>query len=101
MIVTCVYVQVNEQFINDFISECRKNHNESVKEPGNMRFDVIQQVENPSNFMLYEAYIDEATANAHKQTEHYKVWRQNVEHMMAQPRSGVKHTIICPNEFEK
>ena len=97
MIVTCVYVQVKEQFIDDFIAESKKNHNESVKEPGNLRFDVTQQSDNTTKFMLYEAYVDEESANAHKQTEHYKVWRQNVEHMMAHPRNGIKHKLICPN----
>jgi (4S)-4-hydroxy-5-phosphonooxypentane-2,3-dione isomerase len=101
MIVTCVYVDVRADHINDFIKECIINHNESVKEPGNLRFDILQDASNPSKFILYEAYETEAASAAHKQTAHYLKWKQNVEIMMGRPRQGVKHNIICPREVDK
>lgn len=99
MIVTCVYVEVKPEFVNEFIVESSKNHSESVKENGNLRFDIIQDLENPCKFMIYEAYISDEAAAMHKQTPHYLLWRTQVEKMMAKPRLGVKHKILCPTKF--
>jgi autoinducer 2-degrading protein len=97
MITTCVYVEVKPECVNEFIEACRKNHVESIKEAGNLRFDIAQEAENPCKFLLYEAYINETTAAAHKNTPHYHAWRSTVENMMAKPRYGVKHNILYPN----
>ncbi len=101
MIVTCVHVEVKPEFIDDFVQECIKNHNESVKEPGNLRFDILQDAEYPAKFLLYEAYQSEKDSAAHKETSHYLAWKKAVEHLMARPRIGKKHKIICPTEIEK
>jgi (4S)-4-hydroxy-5-phosphonooxypentane-2,3-dione isomerase len=100
MIVTCVYVEVRPEYIQAFIEETTRNHNESVKEKDNLRFDLIQEVENPNRFMLYEAYQTEEASIAHKKTAHYAKWRSQVEMMMARPRHGVKNNIICPKEIK-
>ena len=94
MIVTCVYVRVKPEFIDDFIRESNANHLEAVKEPGNLRFDFIQEVEDRSRFMFYEAYKTEEASAAHKNTPHYLRWREAVKDMMAEPRKGVKYDII-------
>ena len=96
MIVTIVSIEVKPEFIQDFIIECTKNHEESLKEQGNRRFDVLQNAENPEKFSLYEAYETEEDILAHRQTTHYNTWRTNVEPMMAKPRIGVKHKVISP-----
>lgn len=101
MIVTCVHVYVKPEFINDFIEATILNHNESVKEEGNLSFDVLQDDENPAKFVLYEAYVSEESAAKHKETAHYKDWRETVANMMAQPREGVKHKVICPKTPEQ
>ncbi len=98
MITTCVYVEVKPEYIDAFIEATRANHLASIQEPGNIRFDVLQQKDNPSLFLLYEAYIDEASAAKHKDTEHYKIWRETVEKMMAKPRNGVKYQILFPEK---
>jgi (4S)-4-hydroxy-5-phosphonooxypentane-2,3-dione isomerase len=99
MIANCVYIEIKHEFIIEFIEVSGKNHNQSTKEPGNLRFDVIQETENPCKFLLYEAYIDEYAAAAHKNTAHYLEWRSAVEKMMAKPRYGVKHNILFPTVF--
>jgi (4S)-4-hydroxy-5-phosphonooxypentane-2,3-dione isomerase len=99
MITTCVHVEVKPEFVDEFIIACEKNHYESVKENGNLRFDVIQEHENPCKFLLYEAYFNDETAAAHKTTNHYQEWRNAVEKMMAKPRKGVKHKILFPKQF--
>ena len=96
MIVTCVTVSVKSENIGDFIEASRKNHEGSVKEPGNMRFDVLQSKDDPSRFLLYEAYENEESAAAHKRTEHYLTWRETVEPWMQKPREGVPYMGIAP-----
>jgi (4S)-4-hydroxy-5-phosphonooxypentane-2,3-dione isomerase len=101
MIVTCVYVRVKPEVVQGFIKASTINHLESVKEPGNLRFDFIQQADDPCCFMLYEAYVSEEAAADHKNTPHYLRWRDTVQDMMAEPRKGVKYNIIQPNNMKK
>ena len=86
MHVTLVYVQVKSEYIDDFISATHKNHQASIQESGNRRFDVLQSPENPEQFVLYEAYDSAEDATLHKQTAHYLVWRDTVADWMAKPR---------------
>ena len=69
-----------------------------MEEPGNLRFDVLQQIDAPNRFVLYEAYRDEAGMNAHKETPHYAKWRHAVAPGMAEPRRGVKHLSLFPDD---
>ena len=98
MIVNCVYVNVKPGVINNFINETIANHCESIKEPGNLRFDFIQQADDPCRFLIYEAYESDKAAAAHKNTVHYQKWRDAVKDYMAEPRQGVRYTIIEPND---
>ena len=98
MIVTCVYVHVKPLVLNDFIEASVLNRKGSVKEPGNLRFDFVQQADDPARFMLYEAFESEEAALAHKSTDHYLKWRDTVKEMMAEPRYGVKYNILEPEE---
>lgn len=88
MHVTIVEIQVKPAFVEQFLEACRLNHEASVREPGNRRFDVLQSSEDPAHFVLYEAYEDEAAAKAHKETPHYQQWRDTVADWMAEPRQG-------------
>jgi (4S)-4-hydroxy-5-phosphonooxypentane-2,3-dione isomerase len=97
MIATLVHVWVKQSHVNAFISATEENHAQSVKEPGNLRFDVLQDDGDPCKFVLYEAYASEEAAVAHKSTAHYLRWRDAVADWMAQPRQGVKHSILCPS----
>lgn len=96
MYVTIVDVFVKTPHIKDFIDATRLNHEASVKEPGNCRFDILQADENPQKFMLYEAYSSEVEARAHKKTSHYLNWRETVADWMELPRSGVAYTGLYP-----
>jgi (4S)-4-hydroxy-5-phosphonooxypentane-2,3-dione isomerase len=96
MIVTCVYVTVKPEKTEAFIAASAENHRNSVKERGNLRFDFIQQADDATKFMLYEAYESEEAAAAHKSTPHYLKWRDAVAEMMAEPRKGVKYNILQP-----
>jgi autoinducer 2-degrading protein len=96
MIATFVHVWVKPAYIDSFIDACITNHMESVKEPGNLRFDILQDASDPAKFTLYEAYRSEEASKAHKNTRHYQIWRDTVVDWMARPREGVKHNIISP-----
>jgi autoinducer 2-degrading protein len=93
---TIVHVTVKPEHIDEFIEATRLNHEASVQEPGNRRFDVLQLAANPTKFVLYEAYISAEDAAAHKQTEHYLAWRDTVADWMAQPREGVAYNGLYP-----
>lgn len=98
MHVTLVHVQVKPVHIDDFIAASRLNHEASIREPGNLRFDVLQSPENPCHFILYEAYVSAEAAAAHKQTPHYLVWRDTVAAWMAEPRQGVLYKGLFTQE---
>ncbi|MBR9999988.1 MAG: antibiotic biosynthesis monooxygenase [Cyclobacteriaceae bacterium] len=96
MIVTFVHVWVKEDRINDFIQATLSNHSKSVREAGNLRFDVLQDSNDPAKFVLYEAYESDAAAADHKDTPHYLHWKETVADWMLKPREGIKHRIIAP-----
>ena len=96
MNVTIVHVRVKPEHIVEFVEATRLNHEASVREPGNRRFDVLQSADEPTRFVLYEAYASDADALAHKQTPHYLRWRDTVAGWMAEPRVGVPFVGLLP-----
>ena len=96
MHVTIVYIQVKTEHISDFIEASRINHEASVLEPGNRRFDVLQSADDPEQFVLYEAYASINDATTHKTTPHYLAWRNTVADWMASPRDGVSYNGLHP-----
>lgn len=96
MHVTLVHVRVQPQHVVDFVLATRANHLAAVREPGNLRFDVLQSAQDASVFVLYEAYDSAETAAAHKHTPHYLAWRDAVAPWMAEPRSGVPYIGLFP-----
>jgi (4S)-4-hydroxy-5-phosphonooxypentane-2,3-dione isomerase len=96
MIVTIVHVYVKPANVNDFIRATAENHKASVKEPGNLRFDILQDEKDPGKFVLYEAYESERAVAAHKETSHYLTWRDTVAPWMVKAREGVRHRLLFP-----
>lgn len=96
MTATFIHIHVKPEFIKAFIEATQENHARSVKESGNFRFDVLQDMQDPGKFILYEVYESEQSAGAHKETEHYAKWRDTVAPWMAKPREGLKHKLLFP-----
>ena len=96
MLVVCVHVQVKAEHLPAFIAASRVNAGNTILESGNLRFDVIQQADDPTRFVLYEVYHNEDAAKAHKLTAHYALWRDTVEPWMAEPRRGVPYKNLFP-----
>jgi autoinducer 2-degrading protein len=99
MLVAIVYCHVKPEFVAAFAEACRANHDGSVQEPGVRRFDVLQERDDPTRFVLYEWYVEEADAVAHKDTAHYAVWRDATAHMFVEPRHGVRYNGLAPLAF--
>lgn len=98
MLVVHVQVHVKPEYVEAFKQTSLANARESVKEPGIARFDVVQQQDDPTRFVLVEAYRTAAAPAAHKETKHYQTWRDAVAPMMAEPRSSVKFTNLFPDD---
>ena len=96
MHVTLVDIHVKPENIDAFITATESNHKASIQEPGNRRFDVLQDPEDQGHFMLYEAYASAEDAAAHKQTSHYLTWRETVADWMAEPRKGIPFNGLFP-----
>lgn len=96
MFVVCVHVHVKPENRQQFLEASLENARNTVREPGNLRFDVLQQTDDPDRFVLYEVYKDEAAMAAHKATPHYAQWNQAVAPWMAEPRKGVKYANHFP-----
>ncbi|MEL6843954.1 MAG: antibiotic biosynthesis monooxygenase, partial [Bacteroidota bacterium] len=98
MIVTIVHVWVKPENIDDFIAATLRNHQGSIQESGNRRFDFLQSSEDPGKFTLYEVYETQADVDAHKTTEHYLTWRETVNDWMAKPRKGERQIVLGPTD---
>jgi (4S)-4-hydroxy-5-phosphonooxypentane-2,3-dione isomerase len=98
MLVVHVHVRVKEEAIELFKRVSLANAEASLREPGIARFDVVQQQDDPTRFVLVEAYRTPEAPGAHKNTAHYKEWRDAVESMMAEPRFSVKFDSLFPAE---
>jgi quinol monooxygenase YgiN len=97
MYIVQVYVNVKQNYVNKFIAATMENARNSILEPGVVRFDVLQEIENPHRFLISEVYTDEQAPLEHKKTYHYKKWKNIVADMMADSRYSVKYENIYPD----
>lgn len=89
MSIVLVYVHVKPERVDDFIQATLDNIKDSREEPGVSNFDLLREEMDPTHFILFEEYKSKAAANQHKDTRHYRVWREAVMDMMADPRQGI------------
>lgn len=98
MNIVFVHVHVKPEFVEAFKQASLENASSSVKEEGIARFDVVQQSDDPTRFVLVEVYKTAEAPAAHKETAHYLKWRDTVAEMMAEPRQGIKYSNIFPDD---
>lgn len=98
MLIVHVHVHVKPESVEAFKAATIANASASVREPGIARFDVVQQNDDPTRFVLVEVYRNPAAPGAHKETAHYATWRDTVAPMMASPRTSVKFGNVFPTE---
>lgn len=98
MLIVHVFVNVKPASVDAFVAATLTNARNSVQEPGVIRFDVVQQDDDPTRFLLIEIYRTATDPAKHKETWHYASWRDTVESMMAEPRRSVKYHALFPAE---
>lgn len=98
MNIVLVHVHVKPESIEEFKAITLENARNSVKEPGIARFDIIQQADDPTRFVLVEVYRDSDAPAKHKETEHYLAWRDKAPDLMAEPRFSIKYQNVFPDE---
>ena len=96
MYIIQVHVHVIPEFVEAFRQASIENAQNSIKEPGIARFDILQQDDDPTRFVLVEVYRSAEDPSCHRETRHYKNWKDTVELMMAEPRSKVVYENIFP-----
>ena len=96
MLIVHVFVHVKPESVDSFTAATRENARHSVQEPGIVRFDVVQQQDDATRFLLMEVYRTPEDPARHKETAHYARWRDAVEPMMAEPRRSVKYVALFP-----
>ena len=96
MLIVHVFVHVTPESVDAFRAATVENARNSTKEPGVVRFDVIQQDDDPTQFVLVEVYRTDDDPARHKETAHYATWRDAVASMMAEPRRSVKYREVFP-----
>ncbi len=98
MVIVHVHVHVKADCVEAFCAASMENARNSVKEPGVARFDIVQQTDDPTRFVLVEVYRTPDDPARHKETAHYLKWRDAVADMMAEPRAGIKYANVFPDE---
>ena len=99
MYIVLVHVHVKHEFLEAFTQASLENARNSILEPGIKRFDLLQEQEDPARFLLIEVYKTPEDAIAHKGTDHYVRWRDQVNEMMLEPRKGIKYINLNPDEY--
>ncbi len=100
MLIVHVFVHVNADQVDAFIKATVDNASNSIQENGIARFDLIQQADDPTKFVLVEVYLTPEAPAQHKETAHYLRWRDTVAPMMASPRQSTKYTNLFPADAE-
>lgn len=100
MLIVHVHIQVKPDQVDAFREACVENSRNSLLEPGIAVFDVLQQRDDPTKFLLIEVYRTPDAPAAHKQTAHYKQWAETVADMMAVPRYGLKYDKVYPEDTQ-
>jgi quinol monooxygenase YgiN len=98
MLIVHVFVHVKPESVEAFRAASLENARNSVQEPGIARFDVVQQMDDPTRFVLVEVYRTEQAPAHHKETAHYQIWRDTVTDMMAEPRTSIKYQNVFPSD---
>ena len=98
MYIVLVHTHIKPEFLDAFRAASIENARNSLLEPGISRFDVIQEVEDLTRFILVEVYRTPEDNAKHKETAHYARWRDTVAEMMAEPRKGIKYSNVFPQD---
>src|ERR1051325_7984377 len=98
MLILQVHIRVKAEHVEAFKQITEDNASNSLKEPGVRRFDMLQQQDDPTRFVLLEVYRDDDAATAHKATAHYNRWAEKVGDLLAEPRTRYRYSNVFPGD---
>ncbi|MBX3030688.1 MAG: antibiotic biosynthesis monooxygenase [Chloroflexi bacterium] len=96
MAVRIVHIHVKPEHLEEFLDMTRRNHEGSIREPGNVRFDVLRSMDDPTRFVLYEWYATDEAAAAHRETPHYQAWVARAGEWLVEPRHADAYEVVLP-----
>ncbi len=96
MTVRIVHVHVKPEHLEEFLDMTRRNHEGSIREPGNVRFDVLRSMDDPTRFVLYEWYTTDEAAAAHRETPHFQAWVAGAAAWLVEPRHADSYEPLLP-----
>jgi quinol monooxygenase YgiN len=98
MLILVVHIRIKAEHVEAFREATIENGRHSLQEPGVAQFDCLQQADDPTRFVLYEVYRNQAATVAHKETPHYNAWLAKVDHMFAEPRTRALYQNVYPDD---
>ena|SRR5438270_4761936 len=100
MFILQVFIHVKPNFVEAFLEATKENSKASVQEPGCVRFDVLQQKDDPTRVVLHEIYKDQSDLDHHRTTPHFAKWRDSVPQMLVEPRYSIQLQNVFPGDSE-
>ena len=100
MVILIVNLHVKAEHLEAFRQATLENARNSVQEPGIARFDVLQQSDDPTRFVLCAVYRDAEAPAKHRETAHYQAWVAKVPDMLAEPRTRMFYSNLFPPDSE-
>jgi quinol monooxygenase YgiN len=100
MLILQVFIHVKPESLDAFIEATKENSRGSVQEPGCVRFDILQQKDDPTRIILHEVYKDASDLDHHRTTAHFAKWRDTVPEMFAEPRYSIQFHNVFPGDSE-
>lgn len=100
MVILIVNLHVKKEHLEAFRQATMENARNSIQEPGIVRFDVLQQSDDPTRFVLYEVYRDSEAPARHRETAHYNAWVTKVPDMLVEPRTRTLYSNVVPRDAE-
>jgi len=98
MRVAQVHIEAKPDCVEAFKQACAENAGQSRREPGVVRFDILQSTEQPTSFVLFEVYRSEEAQAAHKRTAHFAKWRADVENLIVEPGRAIMYSYVHPEK---
>ena len=85
MFVTLVHCHLKPEHLDAFLAATRANHEGSIREPGNLRFDVVQHTMRANHYTVIEGWRNQQAFDAHVAAAHTRQYRDTLQPMTGSP----------------
>ena len=93
MIVVQITHTIRPECIDTYVNATIALATATQQEQGNLRFDLLQNSQDPFSFQLYEVYVDQAAQKIHLASTHFATWKETVNDVFAD-RSIARFTAV-------